>query len=248
MAQRRERSADVLGVVALVVRHRLGGLDAGARHRQQRVDADAVLAALERERLGEPVDARLGGRVVALRLHCEEPAGRAGHHHPALARAAQRRPGRARHEEAAAQMDVEHRVEVLRCELLDVGVAHEAGVVDERVEAAEAIERRGHDRLGAGGRRDRLVARERAAARGLDLAGHGARVLAREVVHDHRRAAARKLDGVGAAEPAARAGDHGHLPVERERRAHSNSRSTISQTQTGRSPPSRSPVTATRHS
>ena len=62
---------------------------------------------------------------------------------------------------------------------------------------------------------DRSGERNRRAASRRDFGGHGLGRLLREIVDHHARALARQEQRVLAAQPAARAGDDGHAPVER---------------------------------
>ena len=98
-------------------------------------------------------------------------------------------------------------------------VAHDAGVVDERVEATEGVDRSGDQRLCTVPIGDIVGARHRPATGGDDLVDHllgrrgaGVRpVLGHpDVVDDHGRTLTGELQGMGSTQPAARTGDDHH--------------------------------------
>jgi hypothetical protein len=100
-------------------------------------------------------------------------------------------------------MDVEHRVKLVRRHVLEVFVPPDTGVVDHRVDGAEALERALDDRLAAFGRGDGMVRGDRLASRRLDLAydGLGRRsigtVEAGKIVDDDLGAAPSQVERVG---------------------------------------------------
>ena len=193
------------------------------RDRSDRVDLDVVLRALDREHVHEANQAHLRGAVVRLAEVAEDARARRRYHDPAVAVLLHRGERGLGDEERALQVHVDDRLEVLGLELGEALVAQDPGVVHEDVDPAEVVERGLDDRLAAFGRGDRVVVGCGLAA-GLDdllhgRVGHAAAAAAAvgraaEVVHDDGRAAARELEGVGLAEAAARAGDHGHAAVE----------------------------------
>ena len=102
-------------------------------------------------------------------------------------------------------------------------IQQDAGIVDQNIGAAEILDGVIENRLAASHGRDIGAVGDGAAALGLDrldhLLGHGLIAAAAvtgtaEIVHDNRRAFARKQFGIGLAEPASRAGDQRDLAVE----------------------------------
>ena len=98
-----------------------------------------------------------------------------------------------------------------------------AGVADDRVEAAVLIKCGLHDCLAALRGVDRLVGRHRGATGGADLVDHlvgdpgiGSVTVHRrpEVVDDHRCTSAGEVEGVQASESSAGSGHDDHLSVE----------------------------------
>ena len=121
-----------------------------------------------------------------------------------------------RRREVALEVHLDHRVPLVLLHVHEHAVAEDPGVVDEDVEAAEALDRRLHHAFGAGEVGDVLAVRDRLAAERLDLADDVvrrpfARALAgerrAEVVDDDLRAGARERERVLAADPAPGAGD-----------------------------------------
>ena len=121
------------------------------------------------------------------------------------------------------EMDVEHGLELLVGGLLDDAVPAVAGIVDDDVESAEAIESGGDEGVGERG------FGEIAGDGGNLPAAAGERPLRLgqgrlfQIVQQHRRARVRELGRDGAADAAAGAGDQGSLAFERE--AHARVRS-----------------------
>ncbi len=125
--------------------------------------------------------------------------------------------------ECTAQMDVEHRSEVLPLEVVERFVAQYPGVVDHHVDAAELVDgllhhRRCRFRIG-----DRSVVGDRRPARVLDLGNDlvrgpalGAGPVGRHagIVDDDRRPALRQQTGVMSPEAPARSGDEGDPVLE----------------------------------
>ena len=128
----------------------------------------------------------------------------------------------AQHVERALEVHVDDGVEQLGGDVLERGVAQDAGVVHDDVDAAERVERALHDRRAALRRGDRVGVGHRFAA-GVDDLGHhelgrgrrAARAVDRtaEVVHHDLGAAAGELERVAAAETTAGAGDDRDLSV-----------------------------------
>ena len=131
--------------------------------------------------------------------------------------------GGPRHVETALQVDGDHRVPVAFGHLVEDAVAQDAGVVDDAVDLAVAVESLLDDAAGGVEVGDALVVRGGASARGHDLVddalgrrlvGAVAALGAAEVVHDHRRAVGGGEEGDVAADAAAGAGDDDHFLVE----------------------------------
>ena len=123
-------------------------------------------------------------------------------------------------------MDVDDRVERLGRDVLERGVAQDAGVVHHDVDAPERVERALHDRGAPLGGGHGVGVAHRFATRVVDLGddpfgrGRGAAGAvdrAAEVVDDDQRAATRQLERVAPAETTAGAGDDRDLSVEGER-------------------------------
>ena len=136
---------------AAVAFDRLGqdvaGLDA--------VDGDAVAGEFQRGRADEAVDAGLGRRIVAMAGAGDMRAGdRRGEQHAAGALRLHRHQRGARGVEGAAQIDRHDAVPVVRAGVLDQLPGIDAGVLDDDVEPAEAVERKRHGGLGVGHLRD----------------------------------------------------------------------------------------------
>ena len=118
------------------------------------------------------------------------------------------------------QMDPRHRIPFLRGAGNEHAIAHEAGVVDDRVERAECVERGLDDALAGIPVRDVIGVGHRLAARGADLvddafrralgfAALAVRADAKIVDHD-LRAFRRQPQSIGPAEAVARPGDDNH--------------------------------------
>jgi len=137
-----------------------------AGDRRDRVHVDAALLALDGERLGEAVEAELGHRVVRLPEVAVDAGRRRGHDDAAVAGVAQMVPGGVGDAERAEDVDAVNEVPVFLRHLLERGVAKDAGVVDDDVEALERVER-ALDDLGA--LLDRLVAGDGFSSGCLDL-------------------------------------------------------------------------------
>ena len=104
--------------------------------------ADPVGRAFEGKRLHEPDRAVLGGDVAGLERRGDEPVDGGDDDDPALPARPEMRPGVAGEEERARQQHGEERVPPVLVELLERGDVLEAGVGDDRVDAAEALDRR----------------------------------------------------------------------------------------------------------
>ena len=122
--------------------------------RAERDRPDAVGRSLERERLHEADDAVLRRHVAGLERRRDEPVHGGDDEDPPLAARLQVRPGVAREEERARQEHREERIPAVLVEVLERRDVLEAGVRDDRVEAAEALDGRGDGRAVALPRRE----------------------------------------------------------------------------------------------
>src|SRR5437773_1882073 len=115
-----------------VLRHRGDhiGVDIAGR---DGIDRDAIARALLGQRLGEPVNARLGGGIIDLAVLARLAVDRADvDDSPVLARAhaVEHRLG---HIEAAAEVDVDHLVPLPAVHLANRSVAGDPGVIDQHI-------------------------------------------------------------------------------------------------------------------
>src|SRR4051812_347672 len=120
------------------------------RHRSRHhvADADVVVANFLHQRFAERVQARLG-RAVRRAAGERVLAGQAADvDDPAAAAAAHLGNRGARAVEDAAQVRVDHLAPVLDAHVAGVGEAADAGVVDQDVDRAEALDRGAHEPLG----------------------------------------------------------------------------------------------------
>ena len=209
-----DERADVLGaerVDQVLGEDGLGHPRAGDRG--DGVDVDAALATLDREGVGQAVEAELGHRVVGLAEVAVDPGGGGRVDDPAVALLAHHRPRRVGDPERAEHVHLVDEVPVGLGHLGEGDVAEDAGVVDDDVDPAEGVDG-GLDDRGALG--DRVVVGDGLAAGGDDLRDDrvcrcgtlaSAPSVTAEVVDDDLRPAAREEEGVGAAETVARASD-----------------------------------------
>jgi hypothetical protein len=126
------------------------------------------------------------------------------------------REGGARDMEGAAQMDVQHGVEIFLAEILHRSVADIAGIVDQPVDPAIMVERRLYDGAAALRRGDAVGRDDRLAALRLDRGHHfgrragidplAAHRAARIIDHDPGAACAEQFR-IGAAKPTPGTGD-----------------------------------------
>ena len=179
--------------------------------------------AFDRGDVGQPDHARLGHRIVRHLVVAVETADRRGEHDAAVPGLAHQRKRRAHNVEGAAQVNVDHGLEVVVGHLLQRRPANVSGVVNEDVDAAVVVQCRVDDRLAARRGRHRLGAGDGIAARRGDFAHHlvGGRGVgavtgeaAAGIVDDDLRALRRQQQGVRAAQPPAAAGDDGDPVVE----------------------------------
>src|SRR6185312_3558246 len=218
---------DVLGlerVEQLLGQDRLGHARAGDR--RDRVDYDVALATLGRERLREAVDAELGHRVVGLAEVAVDAGGARRVDDAAVALVAHQVPRCGGDLVRAEDVDLVDEVPVGLRHLLERDIAEDAGVVDEDVDPTPRVDRGLDDLIAV---LDRVVVRDRLAARRLDLGDDLVRrrgtlafagEAAAEVVDDDLRAAAGKQQRVRATEAATGAGHDRYFSIEPEFFAH----------------------------
>src|SRR5215203_4812929 len=184
------------------------------RPRRDAVHPDALLDELLRERAGEGDDRALRGAVVEKLRAAAIGRHRCGvDDRGALLQMRQRRLG---HEEIAEDVGSEGALDLLRRDLVDVLLRMLlGGVVDEDVEAAEAVDDLLDRLLAEAGVADVAGDGEAVAPLGLDEPLGLARVLALVQVHDGDvRALAGEQDRHGAADAGVAAGDDRDLVVE----------------------------------
>ena len=121
---------------------RNGRRHAGPRPRRDAVGAHVELRHVERDRLRQSHDAHLGGAVIGLAEVADQARGRGHVHVCAGVLILEMRGRRARHEERAVQMHVDDRLPFLQAHVEEEAIAHDAGVVDDTVDAAEAYRAR----------------------------------------------------------------------------------------------------------
>ena len=131
--------------------------------------------------------------------------------------------GRTADVEAAVQVHLDHRIELVDAHLVEETVAQDACVVDHRVDAAEHVERGLHHAVGARDIRDTVGIGRGLATRSADLFDHtlrrsGVTALAcyrrAEVIDDQLRALSRTLQCDVATDAAACASDEHYLAFE----------------------------------
>src|SRR5262249_12849426 len=147
------------------------------------------------------------------------------HDHAAVALAGHVRPGSPGRVERTTDVHGEVALEVGGVDVWEAGPAHDAGVVDQDVDAPEPVDGGGDERAGPGRGRHVAVVGDRLAPGPCDLGDdlvswRGVLTIAphraAEVVDDHARAARREQRRVGAADAAPRAGDDGDASLEAE--------------------------------
>lgn len=196
---------------------------AGHRTRHDRIAQDTLGGALQRRHVAQPQGPGLGRGVVGHLMVAVQPADRRGQHHPAVTGLAHEWKCGANHVKCAAQMHVEHRVKIVVAHVLERAATHRAGIVDQDVYPAEALEggvddglaafRCGHrigDRYGLSTRRDDFVDNV--------LCGRGISAVAGDtatrIVDDDLRAPRCQQQRVFTAQSPAAAGDDGDPVVE----------------------------------
>ena len=104
---------------------------------RDRVDGHAVARAFLRQRLGEAVDARLGGGIIDLAILPGLAVDRADVDDPAIAAAGHAFEHRLGHVEAAAEVGVDDVLPFLAVHPLHRRVARDPGIVDEHVDGTK---------------------------------------------------------------------------------------------------------------
>ena len=116
--------------------------------RRNAVGAHVGPGHVERNRFGQTDNAHLGGGIVGLSEVADQARrGRHVNERPA-ALLPEVIGGRARHEKAAVQMDINDRLPFLDVHLEEHAVTQDAGIVDDAIDAAEEIDRRLDDVVG----------------------------------------------------------------------------------------------------
>ncbi len=115
--------------------------------------------------------------------------------------------------DVALQVDRDHGVPLLLGQVEAHGIAEDAGVVHEDVEAPVLIDRLVHEAFGPGPARDVVVVRDGHTTGVHDLVDHRVAV-GIEVVHEHACALGREQSRVAASDAAPGAGDDRDLAVE----------------------------------
>jgi hypothetical protein len=130
--------------------------------------------------------------------------------------------GGAAHVECALEMDADDRIELLLRHFVEEAVAQIAGIVDDRVDPAEGVDRRHHHGVRAVPARDAVGVGDCAAAGRDNLVGdllsdrRAARFTAQahaEIIDDDGGASLREIERDAAPHPAASAGDQRDLSV-----------------------------------
>ncbi|KAF4530878.1 hypothetical protein B566_EDAN018918 [Ephemera danica] len=202
---------------AHVVQHLLGNGVQDRRFyktRRHGIDANALGPELAAPGLGEADDAELAGGVIRLAEVAVDADHAAGVQDDAAALQHQGVDHGLGAVEHAAQVDVDHRIELRQRHLLQPRVAGDAGVVHQHVDAAEALLDCGHHGIDRGAVGDvddiALGLHTQAAA----LRHHGINGGGIHVAHRHVRTFGGELDGGGRANALRRAGDDGDLLLE----------------------------------
>ncbi|NYD67647.1 hypothetical protein BJ972_002166 [Agromyces atrinae] len=115
----------------------------------------------------------------------------------------------ARDVEESVDVDGEHPLPLVDVRADDRAEQHHAGVVDEHVEAAEAVDDALHGGFGLGAHRDVGDDGEGDPARRLDLGDESVESVAAAGDDGDRRTLARESEGRGSADATARPGDEG---------------------------------------
>jgi hypothetical protein len=195
----------------------------GHRARHDAVAFDTARGAFDRGDVVQAEKAALRHPVIGHAGHAVDTTGRQGEDDASVTCLAHVWKGRADDMEAAAQVDVNDRVEILLAELAERAPADVAGVVDQDVDAAEVIQRGFDNRLAALRGRYRLMAADSLAAGIADRLHHlfdrtGIAAVAihapTDIVDQHSGAACREQERVGTPHPPPRARDDGDPPVE----------------------------------
>lgn len=158
---------DVLGLEGVEeLRREDGAGQARGSNGGNDVAENVVLVTLLGEGLGEANKGELGGRVVGLAKVAVETGGGGGVDDTAVLLLAEVRPGGAGDLVGTVDVDLHDEVPVLILEVLEAGVAEDAGVVDDDVDTAESLDG-GVDDLVT--KLDRVVVGDGLATGGLDF-------------------------------------------------------------------------------
>jgi len=189
---------------------------------RDRVRAHVEALHVEGDRFRKADYAELGRGVVRLPKIADEPGGRSHMDIGAGGLRLEVRRGGAAHIERPLEVDADDRVELLFRHLVEQAVAQIAGVVDDRVDPAERVDRRLNHRLRAVPARDAVAIGDRSAARRDNLVCDllGDRRATRcpvqahaEIVDDDGCARPREIEGDPAPHATPGAGDQRDLSV-----------------------------------
>ena len=182
-----------------------------------------MLGAFQRQRLHEADQRQLGGAVVALAEVAVQPGGRGGHQDAPVFLRHHVRPGRLDQVHGAHQVHIQHQAEIGQIHLGEALVAQDAGVADQRVDAAPGVQRLLHQGLHGLEIGDGSAAGHGLAAAGADFLHHalggGGRAAAAvhraaQVIDHHLGTALGQRQRMQASQAAAGAGDDGHAARE----------------------------------
>src|SRR5690606_25283113 len=209
------------GLRVLRRRHRAGHARVGRGG--DHVRGDILRGVLHRHDACERDDAELGRPVVRLADIAEQTGGRRDHDDPAVLLLAEQVDSRTRHVEMSGQVDVDHRLPVVRRHLVEHAVPQDAGRVEDDMATAELVTGLFHHLQAVFVLGDRAVVRDGLAALFLDLVddvlrrGLVATLAAAadtRIVHHYLGAVRRQPLRHFGADAAAGAGADRHTPVE----------------------------------
>src|SRR5215217_733554 len=187
-------------------RDHLGGDEPG----RDRVDRDPLAGRLKGQAVGQPEQARLGGRVVGLADVALLADDRADVDDPAVAAVQHMLEHGMTQIERARQVNSDHPVPVLGRHLADGAVDGDAGVVDQDVQLPVLLQHLGDDPLAVGGDADVALVDGRPLVGGGELLG---RVRAAGIPDGHLDAALGEPGADRQPDPAGASGDERDLPV-----------------------------------
>jgi hypothetical protein len=177
------------------------------------VAPDTLARILQRRRLGEQTDGSLGGGVLrAAVVHADQAELRGDVHDRATAGATHGRDRRADSEKHPLGVHLHHAIPRLGRRILDAAGGPYAGVVDEHVEPAEALNGQRDRVLPVGLPADVEPSEDRLAALGDDLGLDRVALHVEHVAEDNARALTGEQTRLGGAHAARRSADQRDLP------------------------------------